>query len=119
MNSTVFLPPTKKYPNPRMWDLNYIWRSSSDLYVSSISVDMLWNEMYSNIYVWLDKNEEITNNHFLHHFERVLDADMNYPIILSEENYILDGVHRLVKAKHLGWETIACKKFLVDPTPIS
>ena len=47
--------------------------------------------------------------------ERVLNADLSYPIILSEENLIFDGVHRLVKAKHLGLEYIQYVKFEKDP----
>ena len=33
----------------------------------------------------------------------------------SEENLIFDGVHRLVKAKHLGLEYIDCRIFPKDP----
>lgn len=116
MSSTVTLPQTKKY-TPRQWSLDYIWSVSNDIETEYISIDFLWETMYKDIYVWLDENEELTNTHFLHHLERVMDADLNYPIILSEENYILDGVHRLIKSKYLGLKSIMCKKFVFDPLP--
>ena len=46
-----------------------------------------------------------------------MHADLSYPIILSEENYILDGVHRLMRAKYLDLKNIAYVKFSKDPTP--
>lgn len=116
MNSTVSLPQTKMY-SPRQWSLDYIWSISEDLEIEYVSIDFLWDTMYKDIYVWLDEDEKLTNTHFFHHLERVVDADLNYPIILSQENYILDGVHRLLKAKHLGLKSIMCKKFAMDPAP--
>jgi len=38
---------------------------------------------------------------------------------LSEENIIFDGVHRLMKAKHLGLEYIDCVRFKTDPKPLT
>jgi disulfide oxidoreductase YuzD len=35
---------------------------------------------------------------FINHCKKVLNADLNYPIILSPDNFILDGKHRLSKA---------------------
>ena len=31
-------------------------------------------------------------------YKRILKADLSYPIIISDEGYIVDGVHRLSKA---------------------
>ena len=117
MSSTVFLPNTKRYPHPRKWSLEHIWEISNDIAIENISVDYLWDKMYKDIYVWLDENEELSNKHFIHHMGRVLEADMNYPIVLSEEDYILDGVHRLLKAKYYGLKTITCRRFITDPVP--
>lgn len=114
MNSTVTLPKTQKYQYVRNWDLSDIWDSSAVLEPEEFDVEMLW-ERYEKIYCWLDGDDDITHAHFLHHLERIMNADLNYPIILSEENYILDGVHRLMKCKYFGIETIYCLKFKKDP----
>lgn len=46
-------------------------------------------------------------------FERIMKADLNYPLdIMFWKNrwLLLDGLHRLVKAKQLGWEKIRVRK---------
>ena len=116
MNATVTLPPTNKYPYTRNWDLLNLWKTTKDFEVKEISVNHLWDQRYSKIFCWLEPEEQVTNLFFLHHMKRVLKANLDYPIILSEENYILDGVHRLMKAKHLGISTIKYVKFEKDPT---
>lgn len=39
---------------------------------------------------------------FIEHMKDVLRAELKYPIILAPDNFILDGKHRLIKAKYLG-----------------
>lgn len=115
MASTVYFPETKLYPYKRTWHLNKIWRLSEPLKKQKIKVSELWDERYSKAWCWQHEDEELNNLFFLHHMRRVLNADLNYPIILSEEKLIFDGVHRLVKAKHLNLEYIDCVQFKKDP----
>jgi hypothetical protein len=115
MNSTVYLPHTDKYPYPRQWHLRVLWRKSEKLQKKKIKVDTLWDSRYGEAWCWQHEEEIINNDFFLHHMQRVLEADLSFPIILSEENYIFDGVHRLMKCKHLGIEYIDCVQFEKDP----
>lgn len=115
MQSTVYFPKTEKYPTKRTWELSEIWKKSENLEVIQVKVNHLWDSRYKNAWCWQHESEEINNLFFLHHMRRVLNADLNYPIILSEEELIFDGVHRLMKAKHLGLEYINCVKFKKDP----
>lgn len=115
MSSTVYLPVTDKYPQPRKWHLRVLWRKSENLQKKKMKVDTLWNDRYNKAWCWQHENEIINNEFFLHHMQRVLEADLNYPIILSEEGYIFDGVHRLMKAKHLGMQYIEYVQFEKDP----
>ena len=115
MSSTVYFPETPKYPSPRQWNLDIIWELSNNLPKRKIKVSELWNKRYKKAWCWQHEGEELNNQFFLHHMERVLKADLNYPIILSEEKLIFDGVHRLVKARHLGLEYIECRMFTKDP----
>jgi hypothetical protein len=118
MTNTVYLPATKIYSTARQWNLKQLWEASENLQVKTIQVSKLWESRYKNVWCWQHEEEILNNEFFLHHMERVLNADLNYPIILSEENYIFDGVHRLMKAKHLNLEYIQCKQFKKDPIPI-
>ena len=115
-SSTVYFPKTKLYPYKRKWDLDRIWEASKTLEVRQIKVNELWENRYKEAWCWQQEEEQINNLFFLHHMQRVLNSDLNYPIILSEENIIFDGVHRLMKAKHLGLEYISYVKFKKDPS---
>ena len=116
MSSTVYFPKTKLYPNERQWDLDDIWALSTKLELTAVHVDCLWKN-YKDAWCWQWEDEQINNEFFLHHMNRVMEADLNYPIILSEEGLIFDGVHRLVKAKFLGHTEIYAVKFSKDPEP--
>ncbi len=118
MQSTVYFPKTKIYPYARRWELKEIWEFSKRLKSEKIKVSELWDTRYEKAWCWQHEGEEINNLFFLQHMERVLNSDLNYPIILSEENYIFDGVHRLMKAKHIGLDYIECVKFSKDPPSI-
>ena len=42
---------------------------------------------------------------------------MNYPLLLSAKGIVMDGVHRIAKARLLGHEDIAAVRFPEDPQP--
>jgi len=56
---------------------------------------------------------------FVGNMQRVLDADLSYPIILSAEGWVMDGMHRIAKAKLQGFTTIKAVRFPVNPLPDS
>lgn len=51
------------------------------------------------------------------HARRIFDANLDYPIILSAEGYLMDGGHRIAKAYLLLMPTIAAVRFESDPEP--
>ena len=57
------------------------------------------------------EKEELTPNLLLEHYARVVEADMNFPIIVVRDQWgyvtdVVDGMHRLVKAFYKGYEKI-------------
>ena len=54
---------------------------------------------------------------FAAHMKKVLDADLDHPIILAANGVIMDGRHRLAKAILEGRTTIKAVRFEVDPEP--
>ena len=49
---------------------------------------------------------------------RLIDAaDLRFPIILSSNGRVMDGMHRVAKAALLGHATIAAVQFQSDPEP--
>jgi hypothetical protein len=49
------------------------------------------------------------------HMKRVQEVSLDYPVILDEEGFIMDGWHRVAKALLQGWSTIKAVRF--DKTP--
>lgn len=49
------------------------------------------------------------------HMKRALAADMDYPIILDAEGFVMDGWHRITRALVEGRSTIKAVRF--DETP--
>ena len=52
---------------------------------------------------------------FVKHWKRANSADLDYPIILDDDGFIMDGWHRVAKALFLGLATIKAVRF--DRTP--
>jgi hypothetical protein len=51
------------------------------------------------------------------HMRSVLSADLELPILLSEDGEIFDGRHRIMLAIHLGNTHISAKRFQTNPEP--
>ena len=45
------------------------------------------------------------------------ESDLSYPVILSSDGRIMDGMHRVLKALLLGHSHIAAVRFVTDPEP--
>ncbi len=58
-----------------------------------------------------------TMQEFVGHIQKVLDADPQFPIILDEEGYVMDGRHRIAKTLLEGKETIKFVRFEETPAP--
>lgn len=60
-------------------------------------------------------NYDLTLRELAGHVKAVLEADLSYPIILDEDNDIMDGRHRVIKAMIEGKETIKAVRFEENP----
>ncbi|RZG83633.1 hypothetical protein EXE10_10755 [Acinetobacter sp. WCHAc060033] len=58
-----------------------------------------------------------TTQQIIDHIQLVQDADLKYPIIVCAEGRVMDGMHRVAKAKLQGQLTIQAVKFEVTPQP--
>lgn len=61
---------------------------------------------------------KLNNFHdFLVHYKRVANADLNEPLILRSDGFVMDGWHRIIKAIGLGINELPAKQFVKDPKP--
>jgi hypothetical protein len=51
------------------------------------------------------------------HARLIAAADLSFPIILSSDGRVMDGMHRVAKAVLLGQATIEAVQFTGDPEP--
>lgn len=51
------------------------------------------------------------------HAKLISETDLQYPIILSSDGRVMDGMHRVCKALMRGDETILAVQFATDPEP--
>lgn len=122
--------PTIKYPPikiDRLWDHagrnetvdgcgNQVWRVQ-DLY-RAVENEPVYDMPLIFLNVenqWFDTDGGLIK--FAQHMKHVNDADLSYPIILSEWGSILDGRHRIVKAMLLGHTTIKARRVPTGAQP--
>lgn len=96
-----------------IWDVHKLVELSQNLTVKEVNLSEIkeLNEAY-----WYP-NQQPTTQDLIDHFILIQEADLSYPIILCSEGRIMDGMHRVAKAKMLGHETIKVLQFAVDPEP--
>ncbi|MBI3973865.1 MAG: hypothetical protein HY332_21520 [Chloroflexi bacterium] len=51
------------------------------------------------------------------HAKRIMEADLDYPIIFAAEGNLMDGVHRVAKAYALGRSHLKAVRFPATPEP--
>lgn len=59
----------------------------------------------------------LTCRQIIEHAQLIEEADLAFPIILSSDGRVMDGMHRVAKAAMLGVTHIEAVRFLVDPAP--
>lgn len=87
------------------WRVTTIWEAANhELQVEDIPVEALLTELEQDR--WFQQHRQPTILNIIKHFQRLQDADLSYPIILSPTGRVMDGIHRLAKAWLLGVPTI-------------
>jgi hypothetical protein len=67
---------------------------------------------------WTDGHpQQLTFREIVEHVGLMLDCDLAYPIILSSDGRVMDGMHRVCKALLQGRQDIEAVQFADDPAP--
>lgn len=59
----------------------------------------------------------MTCREVVEHARLMLDCDFEFPIILSSDGGVMDGMHRVCKALLEGLSEIEAMRFVEDPQP--
>ncbi len=97
-----------------VWYTERLWHLACDLPVQTIAVADI-SEFDQDC--WFGSSHAPTCREVARHAQRIWDADLTYPIILSADGGLMDGGHRLAKAWLLGMPDIPAVRFTTDPEP--
>ena len=101
------------------WDVDRLIAITNHLPTKTISLDKV-NE-FDDVY-WYDLgqsggNERPTCRNIAQHALLINETDLTYPIILSSDGRVMDGMHRVCKAFIEGRDDIEVVQFIEDPEP--
>jgi hypothetical protein len=92
------------------WDVDRLVELTRGLPVKQVPVESLWQVDAPH---W----GAFTPRDLAEHVRLLDEADLAYPIILSADGRVMDGMHRVVKALMEGRATVAAVQFDVQPEP--
>jgi hypothetical protein len=64
-----------------------------------------------------DGTRQLTCRQVVDHARLINACDFTYPVVLSSDGRVMDGMHRICKALLLGHDNIDAVRFLHDPDP--
>lgn len=97
------------------WDIDILIELCKNLPVKRVSLSDI-KEFDENW--WFSNTEDTpTCRAITEHFKLVQECDLSYPIILSSDGRLMDGMHRLCKAHLENRSHIDAYIFKVDPEP--
>lgn len=95
------------------WDVDHLIQLSKNLPRKLVRLSRI-RELDE---VWFGEDERPTWRAMLEHMRLIEQADLSFPIILSSNGAVMDGMHRVAKAAWLGREDIEAVQFEHDPEP--
>ena len=97
------------------WDIDKLIEASKNFPVFAFELEDI-SELDENF--WYQGEDDVPSARSIaQHYKLIEAADLNYPIILSAERRVMDGMHRIIKALILGHKTIDAVIFERTPPP--
>lgn len=95
------------------WDVDKLIELSQVLPIIDVKLNNIkeLNEQFK------ENGKSLTYRSIAEHLKLVQETDLKYPIILSKDGRVMDGMHRVIKALLLGHNTIKAVQFKEDLKP--
>ncbi|WP_372368664.1 chromosome partitioning protein ParB [Candidatus Uabimicrobium sp. HlEnr_7] len=97
-----------------IWNVERLWSLAKELSSTLTDIESI-QTLDENC--WFFERKQPTVREVASHVKRIYEADLSYPIILSVDGVVMDGVHRLAKAFIFGKKKINVVQFEVMPSP--
>lgn len=98
-----------------IWDCHRLVELSADLPREMMPVESI--RELDEPYWGAEDGAGMTCREVVEHMRLVRDADLSFPIILSADGRVMDGMHRVAKAVLEGRDEIEAVRFIDDPEP--
>jgi hypothetical protein len=96
-----------------IWDVHRLVEQAKSLPVKTVSLSSI-HELDESF--WFD-GESPTCREVAVHAKLIAETDLKYPIILSAEGRVMDGMHRVCKAFINNLDALSAVQFEVNPAP--
>ena len=98
----------------RAWSVDRLVTLSRNLAVQKVPLSEISeiDEAY-----WSDGGKRVTCRDIAGHALLIEQADLRFPIIMSSDRRVMDGMHRVLKALNAGLTTVDALIFTADPEP--
>ncbi|HCN84296.1 MAG TPA: hypothetical protein DIT07_11860 [Sphingobacteriaceae bacterium] len=97
------------------WDVNKLVERSKNLPVISVKLKDI--KELDETFWYNGPDSKPTVRSIAEHFKLINETDLKYPIILSRDGKVMDGMHRVAKALLSGHEEIIAVQFPEDLPP--
>jgi len=97
------------------WDIDKLIEASSAFPIVSVQLDDI-KDLDENFW-YNGENDVPSGRSIAHHIQLINEADLSFPVILTEGNRVMDGMHRIIKALTLDHKTIKAVIFENTPPP--
>lgn len=97
------------------WDVHRLVELSRDLTRKRVPLSAI--RELDEPYWTSGENQRLTCRQIVDHASLMLDSDLSFPVILSSDGRIMDGMHRVCKALLQGLSDIEAVRFVDDPEP--
>ena len=94
-----------------IWDVDDLIQLSATFQTKEINL----SEIKELLEPYWYPNSSPTTQEIIEHMQLVQAADLTYPIILCSQGRVMDGMHRVAKAKLLDHLTIKAVRFEITP----
>ena len=98
----------------KTWYIERIWTLAETLPAEMVQIEDIRGPQEVT---WFSENSPPTCLAVVGYCKRILTADLNYPVILTEDFRVFDGMHRIARCILDGKTHICAKRFLQNPEP--
>ncbi|SRR5258706_5517422 len=98
------------------WDVDRLIQLSKSLPVQKMDLNKI-RELDEPYWYGNPKKDVPTVRSIFEHIQLAMESDLSFPIILSSDGRVMDGMHRVIKALMNGDKIINAVQFEIDPKP--